>query len=303
MRQRTNLTFGEKRILNHLEASSCLPHISNYRSHVTNSFRQLQLLPFWLCITKGWFFRQTSFFSLVQTHKPKSVVCIAKEHLILSNPKNLSRRKDQLTRFLNTLKGRSGACYLSTSSFRNGAHRKGLMLYIVILDSKCLFFPLFQGRFVLNLSEKTTPQKASQRKLMRRPEMDFFRSFVGSQALCFDLKLSKGTYIPRQNQACKTSCSLSQELSFTNLKWHGQPFGAAPQAAKVSHVFFFGQTEGFVGSPKKKKVELTVRVKVVLVFFSFPTSLYDFMTENLTLESRFLDILPAWKETGEQPQL
>ena len=81
------------------------------------------------------------FFSLVQTHKPKSVVCIAKEHLILSNPKNLSRRKDQLTRFLNTLKGRSGACYLSTSSFRNGAHRKGLMLYIVILDSKCLFFP------------------------------------------------------------------------------------------------------------------------------------------------------------------
>lgn len=193
------------------------------------------------------------FFSLVQTHKPKSVVCIAKEHLILSNPKNLSRRKDQLTRFLNTLKGRSGACYLSTSSFRNGAHRKGLMLYIVILDSKCLFFPLFQGRFVLNLSEKTTPQKASQRKLMRRPEMDFFRSFVGSQALCFDLKLSKGTYIPRQNQACKTSCSLSQELSFTNLKWHGQPFGAAPQAAKVSHVFFFGQTEGFVGSPKKKE--------------------------------------------------
>lgn len=70
------------------------------------------------------------------------------------------------------------------------------------------------------------------------------------------------------------------------------------------HMFFFSaKPRVLLDPPKKKKVELTVRVKVVLVFFSFPTSLYDFMTENLTLESRFLDILPAWKETGEQPQL
>ena len=167
--------------------------------------------------------------------------------------------------------------------------------YIVILDSKSFFLPVSRQVCPESFWKNDTSKSFTTEVEEEAGSVRWIFSGVSQAARLYVLIWSsaKGPI-----SLCKTKLAmlpLRCLRSFLLQIWSdmADPSVLHLKLQRCSHWFFFGQTEGFVGS--KKKVELTVRVKVVLVFLSFPTSLYDFMTENLTLESEFFGHPPCMK--------
>lgn len=257
MGQCANLTFG-LRILNHLEAS-CLPHISNYISHVTNSFRQLQLLPFWLCITMLGSFVKLDISSFCAKSQTKISGLYCKRTSDILEPKRFKPAQRSAHALFNTLKRRSGACYLSTSSFRNGAkNQKGIdVIHCHPCTRSLVFFPVFQGRGRPESFWKNDTPKSfingSWGGGRKRPASNdgSFRSFAGSETMFWSEAQQRDLY-PYAKPSLPDFLFAVPGGFFYKPEVTWPIFRCCTQAAKVSHVFF-RPNRGFCWIPPKKR--------------------------------------------------